>query len=80
MTPETPDATFAANLPVTVISPPSILTVEPEPGVIELPDPVPTLNVPCEILRRPFIVGEPACPLTVKFGLFSQKPPVAGIE
>ena len=68
------------NRPATFTVPPSWVYTAPEPNVIELPMPVPTLKVPAEMRSEPFTVAEPVWPVTVKLGLLSQKPPVAGIK
>src|SRR5262245_47644183 len=59
--------------------PPSIVNVAPALAPSTFPCAVPTVNVPCVSRSRPVTVGEPACPATVKLGLLSQKPHVAGM-
>src|SRR6185503_7347523 len=73
-------AALTPNRPVTLIAPPSTIVVEPTWRLSELSKAVPTLNVPAETRSRPDCVKLPARAGTVKFGLSSHSPPVAGID
>src|SRR5689334_1881181 len=49
------------------------------PASIESPTAVPTFQVPAESRRRPLFAAVAVCAAIVKFGLFSQTAPLAGI-